>query len=403
MSIVAILAPNTAAAATPAHAAATADGRAATDTSGHFDHQFEIARQQHTNSADPGSASKTAGHRPGDPRQQPDRPPRTTDATDAVAVPAATAVPKAAAATDAAALANAAVTPKAAVAAKAAAAPKAAENSEHAGDHGGDHAGDPAATAMAGAMLALLGPSLAVALRPGAAVTATVASGIAAAGNGGKGLAADANAGAAALGLRQAADAGSGAAATPALPPNAGAAPAAHALASPKAEPASDPAGALGPMVALPAPPAGGAPAGVPLLHLSAPAGSPAFAQELGEHVAWLGGQDVAQARIRLHPAELGQLDVKINVAHGQVDVVFSAQHPAAVNAVQQSLPRLEQLLAQHGLALGHAMVGQHDHGGHRGQHGDEQTAASLGDIDEVQGIGLSVPTAGVGLLDAFA
>jgi len=82
---------------------------------------------------------------------------------------------------------------------------------------------------------------------------------------------------------------------------------------------------------------------------------------------------------------------------------VFSAQHPAAVNAVQQSLPQLEHMLAQHGLALGHAEVGQHDHGEHRSQNGDAQAAALLGDIDEVQSIGLSAPTAGVGLLDAFA
>ncbi|MHB1272088.1 MAG: flagellar hook-length control protein FliK [Rhodanobacter sp.] len=279
---------------------------------------------------------------------------------------------------------------------KAAVTSKAAENS----DHAGDHADDPAATAMAGAMLALLGPSLAVALRPGAA--ATVASGVAAPGNGGKGAAADANAGA--VGLQQVTDTGSAAAAaTSTLPLDASVAPAAQALASPKAEPASDSTSAFVQGVALPAPPAGGAPAGMPLLQLSAPVGSPAFAQELGQHVAWLGGQDVTQARIRLHPAELGQLDVKINVTHGRVDVVFSAQHPAAVNAVQQSLPQLEHMLAQHGLALGHAEVGRHDRGEHRDQNGDAQGAAPLGDIDEVQSIGLSAPTAGVGLLDAFA
>jgi len=91
--------------------------------------------------------------------------------------------------------------------------------------------------------------------------------------------------------------------------------------------------------------------------------------------VAWLGGQGIKQARIRLHPEELGSLDVKVSVTHGRVDVVFSAQHPAAVAAVQQSLPQLDQMLAQHGLSLGHAEVGQQDRGDRHGHAGDAGAA----------------------------
>ncbi|TAM60659.1 MAG: hypothetical protein EPN49_08500 [Rhodanobacter sp.] len=375
MTIAATVVSN-AGAASAARTTAAADAHAA-DAPDQFDRQLDLARQQHAGTTDAGDPSKTPSHlapQSSDPRQRRDRSPPAMDATSAAAAQAAVATPP-----------------------KAAAIPKAAENSNHAGDH----AGDAAATAMAGAMLALLGPSLAVALRPGA-VAATMASGIAAAGNGGKGVAADANAGA--VGLPQAIDAGSGtAAATSALPLGASVALAAQGLTSTKAEPASDSTSALAQAVALPAPPAGGAPADMPLLQLSAPVGSPAFAQELGQHVAWLGGQDVTQARIRLHPAELGQLDVKINVTHGRVDVVFSAQHPAAVNAVQQSLPQLEHMLAQHGLALGHAEVGQHDHGGHRSHGGNVPAAALTGDPDEVGGVSLPVSPGSVSLLDAFA
>ncbi|WP_136257448.1 flagellar hook-length control protein FliK [Rhodanobacter lindaniclasticus] len=125
-----------------------------------------------------------------------------------------------------------------------------------------------------------------------------------------------------------------------------------------------------------------------------------AFAQELGQQLAWFVGHDVKQARIRLHPEELGSLDLKISVQHNRVDVVLQAQHPGAVTAVQQALPQLDQMLARHGLSLGHADVGQHDRGGqagHRGQ-GDEIAA-----IDDVAGPGQIVPLAQVGLVDAFA
>ncbi|HZX71006.1 MAG TPA: flagellar hook-length control protein FliK [Rhodanobacter sp.] len=132
----------------------------------------------------------------------------------------------------------------------------------------------------------------------------------------------------------------------------------------------------------------------------AAPAGSHAFAQELGQQVSWFVGQGVTQARIRLHPEELGSLDLKISVSHDRVDVVFQAQHPGAVTAVQQSLPQLGQMLAQHGLSLGHTEVGQHDRGNQPGpgDHGD-----STSEVDEVHGAGLVTPVSQLGLLDAFA
>lgn len=137
----------------------------------------------------------------------------------------------------------------------------------------------------------------------------------------------------------------------------------------------------------------------VPVLQLASPVGSHAFAQDLGQQVAWLGGQNIKQARIRLHPEELGSLDVSVSVAHGRVDVVINAHHPAAVTAVQQSLPQLDHMLAQHGLSLGHAEVGQ-QHRDNGGRHAAADTAA-LDEVGDVQNVSMSPGK--VGLLDAFA
>lgn len=138
------------------------------------------------------------------------------------------------------------------------------------------------------------------------------------------------------------------------------------------------------------------------VLDVASPAGTPAFAQELGQQVAWLGGQDIKQARIRLHPEELGQLDVKVSVAHDRVDVTFAVQHPAAVHAVQQTLAQLDSLLAQHGLALGHAEVGQQQA---RGEHSQGQFAGGVVDGAEDDGLAVVAATtpATLGLLDTFA
>jgi flagellar hook-length control protein FliK len=151
----------------------------------------------------------------------------------------------------------------------------------------------------------------------------------------------------------------------------------------------------------LPTPDPAGATAASPTLNIASPAGTPTFAQELGQHVMWLGQQDVKQARIRLHPEDLGTLDVKVSLNHDRVDVSFAVQHPAAVHAVQQTLPQLDALLAHHGLALGQADVGQRQQQGEGGHGGT--AAGAVGEIEpEAVAIG-SAPVAALGMLDTFA
>lgn len=158
---------------------------------------------------------------------------------------------------------------------------------------------------------------------------------------------------------------------------------------------------------ALAAPASGGTSAHA--LTVNTPVNASGFAQELGQQVAWLGGQDIKQAQIRLNPQELGPLDVKVSVEHGRVDVVFMAQHPAAVSAVQQSLGQLNQMLGGQGLSLGQAMVGQHAAqqqfgGGSQGQAAASAGASTSDEDESIEAVAEAVarPLA-LGLVDAFA
>lgn len=165
-------------------------------------------------------------------------------------------------------------------------------------------------------------------------------------------------------------------------------------------DPAAPDSAAARPLAALANPTIGvpTAPVCVPVI---APVGTQAFTQELGQHVAWFVNQDIKEARIRLHPEELGSLDLKISVSHGRVDVNFQAQHPGAVLAVQQSLPQLDQMLAQHGLSLGNTEVGQqHDRGDPRGQ---GRADGDVSDTAEIHGASVVTPLRQLALLDAFA
>ncbi|MDF4025155.1 flagellar hook-length control protein FliK [Luteibacter sp. PPL201] len=144
--------------------------------------------------------------------------------------------------------------------------------------------------------------------------------------------------------------------------------------------------------------------AAVPQWQATQPATSPHFAQELGEQIAWMGAGQIKEAQIKLHPEELGSMDVRVNLDGGKVNVAIMAQHPAAVHAVQQTLSQLDAMLAHHGLELGQADVGQRQ----AGQGGDGGASSARG---EAAGSADAAPTASVvatspvsrGLLDEVA
>jgi flagellar hook-length control protein FliK len=143
-------------------------------------------------------------------------------------------------------------------------------------------------------------------------------------------------------------------------------------------------------------------------LTMQSSVGSPSFGQELSQQVTWLGGQDVKEARIRLHPEDLGELDVKVSVKQDHVDVAFIAQHPQAVHAVQQTLSQLDSMLAHHGLTLGQAQVGQGNTGQGSAQAGTSGGSSSGSESGVAEGVGELGSVAGavmkvVGLVDMFA
>jgi flagellar hook-length control protein FliK len=107
------------------------------------------------------------------------------------------------------------------------------------------------------------------------------------------------------------------------------------------------------------APPTSPAQAPVQLVMQATPQQMPQFAQETAQHVVWLAGQGIQKAEIRLNPGKLGPIQVEIATHHDRVDVNFAVQHPQTVHALQQTLPQLHDMLAQQGLNLGQASVGQ--------------------------------------------
>ena len=72
-----------------------------------------------------------------------------------------------------------------------------------------------------------------------------------------------------------------------------------------------------------------------------------AFAQR----VVWSVG-NVQSAQLRINPAELGRIDIQVNLDNDKANVVFTTQHTAVKDAIDQALPRLRDMLSDQGVEL---------------------------------------------------
>lgn len=149
-------------------------------------------------------------------------------------------------------------------------------------------------------------------------------------------------------------------------------------------------------------------------VELAQPLSSPQWAPEFGRQFVSLirAGENGSQiAELRLDPPELGPLRVTINLNDNVIQAVFTSSHASVRNAVEQALPQLQQQLAQEGLSLGQASVGQHsDHPGQASADSDAQGGKApgfhgvhSGSVAADNPVGTSRPRAPDALVDVYA
>ncbi|OLO05573.1 flagellar hook-length control protein FliK [Salinicola socius] len=91
---------------------------------------------------------------------------------------------------------------------------------------------------------------------------------------------------------------------------------------------------------------------------LTTPVQSPQWPASFGQQILQMHQRGDQQMSLRLHPQELGPISVSLTVQDQQAQLQILSAHAPVRAAVEAAIPQLRQALADSGIALGEAMVG---------------------------------------------
>ncbi|UTW07313.1 flagellar hook-length control protein FliK [Pseudomonas benzenivorans] len=118
------------------------------------------------------------------------------------------------------------------------------------------------------------------------------------------------------------------------------------------------------------------------------------WSEAVVDRVMWLSSQNLKSAEIQLDPAELGRLEVRINMAQDQTQVTFASPNAGVRDALEGQMHRLRELFAQQGMNLLDVNVSDQSLSrGWQGQEGNDSgrgggNQASLGGLEDESAAG---------------
>ena len=141
----------------------------------------------------------------------------------------------------------------------------------------------------------------------------------------------------------------------------------------------------------------------------------PGWSEAAVDRVMWLSSQNLKSAEIQLDPANLGRMEVRIQMSQEQTQVTFSSPHAHVREALESQAHRLRELFAQQGMnsldvnvsdqSLARGWQGQGgEDGARRGQRSAEDSLSLDTDMQRgVIDLGRPLATGGRGLVDFYA
>jgi flagellar hook-length control protein FliK len=127
------------------------------------------------------------------------------------------------------------------------------------------------------------------------------------------------------------------------------------------------------------------------------------FDDGFGARLVWMAEQRLGHAEIRLNPEHLGPIEVRVQVDGAQVSAEFHSGHAGVRQAIEASLPRLREMLGQHGLLLGQADVGQRQAGSGQARREGADGHPLTGSSARANSGAITPPLRSRGLIDEYA
>jgi flagellar hook-length control protein FliK len=80
--------------------------------------------------------------------------------------------------------------------------------------------------------------------------------------------------------------------------------------------------------------------------------------QEFSDRIVWIAKNDQQVAQINITPAQLGPVQITVNINGDQASINFASPHAEVRKAIEDAMPNLREMLASSGISLGQSNVG---------------------------------------------
>lgn len=131
------------------------------------------------------------------------------------------------------------------------------------------------------------------------------------------------------------------------------------------------------------------------------------FASSMATHVRVIKNQGGGEAKVNLHPAELGRMSLSVTIEGNETKVAFTVETAQAKHAIESNLPRLREMLEQAGLSLADSDVAEENHQSRADRDSENRSSRAVEAVDTDDAgnpdLTLSVNIDPSRLLDAYA